>query len=68
MSNYNLPSGATAREIETVGDITCIGYSSIGDLSTAETWSIKKIETVGDAVSITYADGAWSDRLTLTYK
>ncbi len=60
-------------QVDSVGNVTYIGYAEPGaDVGVAE-WAIKKIEEAGQDVSITWADGdsslnnIWDDRLILTY-
>ncbi len=60
-------------QVDTVGSTTYIGYAVPGTLTSAATWSIKKIVETANDVSITWADGSdsfdniWDDRLILTY-
>ena len=68
MANWTLPDGGAIRLIDTVGDVKYIGVSQIGEATDSTEWVVQKIETVGTLQSLTYAQGAWDDRLTLTYK
>lgn len=68
MANWELPNGGTIRRIETVGDIKYIGISDIGLETDSTEWVVQKIETIGTTQLLTYAQGAWDDYLTLTYK
>ena len=67
MSKRAIKSGYESMEIEVVGDITYIGLSTIGTSEAVEKWIVKKIEVVGDLTSITFGEGSWADRATLTY-
>lgn len=60
-------SGYESREIEIIGDITYVGSSSIGEAESSDKWVIKKIEVIGGETSIKFVEGAWADRLTLSY-
>lgn len=67
MAKVAIKGGYESREIETVGDITYVGLSTIGEPSDSAQWIVKKIETVGDLTTITFSEGAWDNRATLTY-
>ena len=53
--------------------VTYVGEASIRSSEAAPVWRIKKLETVGSVLSITWADGnmsfdnVWNDRATLSY-
>ena len=53
--------------------VTYVGEASIRSPEAAPVWRIKKLETVGSVLSITWADGnmsfdnVWNDRATLSY-
>lgn len=53
--------------------VTYVGEASIRSPEAAPVWRIKKLETVGSVLSITYADGnqnfdnVWTNRAALTY-
>lgn len=48
-----------------VSDVTFLGYSAVGELTSSTEWWIKKIDE--STKTISRAEGSWDDRLTLTY-
>ena len=66
MADFMLPVGSTVRAIDdtTTADTTYLGYSEIGEAKNSDKWVIKKVTTT----DILYTEGAWDDRVTLTYK
>lgn len=60
-------------QVDSVGSTTYLGYANPGTLTSAATWSVKRVVETGNDASITWADGAnefvniWDDRLSLTY-
>lgn len=66
MNNFSKPTGATLKEVKEEGDIIYIWYAAIGAEASDPTSLINKIDTSIGVVS-SWAEGAWSDYLTLEY-
>jgi len=62
-----------AVRVDAVGTISYIGEALAGSATNAAAWRIKKLEEVGNDVTVTWADGntnfdnIWDNHLTLTY-
>lgn len=63
-----------ATRVDTASaSITYVGESATNVAESAAAWQIKKLETVGTVLKITWADGndlydnVWTDRASLTY-
>lgn len=58
---------------QATADILYVGVADIGSSNASAVWQIKKVETVGNVTTTTYADGnsnfdnVWNNRATLTY-
>lgn len=46
-----------AQKITVVGDILYIASAVVGSLQSAAVWSVKKIDTTGGNIVVTWADG-----------
>ena len=64
--NAGIPTGLTVRFIDEGATVTYIGYALVGTL-VSEEHQIKKINSSINPIVITYARGAWTDRLALAY-
>ena len=60
-------------QVDTVGNVTYLGYAQPGTVTSSATWAIKRIIETGNDASIMWADGdrvydnTWDDRLILSY-
>ena len=68
MNNFQIPTGYTARKQEELATITYVGYSELSTATDSGEWVVQKIEIAGAITTISYGQGAWDDRATLTYK
>jgi hypothetical protein len=73
-----LPVASSSLNFSTILDeasasVSYVGNAAIGSLTSAASWQIKKIETIGTELIITWADGnanfdnVWDDRATKVY-
>ena len=65
---------ALIADSATTSDVTYVGMATIGTITSAASWQVKKIdETVTDVATITWADGndsydnIWDNRAALSY-
>jgi hypothetical protein len=72
-STYSVDTTYSIRVDDASSTVTYVGEAPIKSPDAAPVWRIKKLETLGTVLSITWADGnqsfdnVWSDRLTLSY-
>ncbi len=68
-----MDSQKSIRVDDATSTVTYVGDAAIGVGESDATWRIKKLETVGTVLKITWADGnerydnVWADRASLTY-
>lgn len=61
------------RVDDATSTVTYIGEAPLNASESSSVWRIKRLETIGNILSITYADGdqnfdnVWIDRASLTY-
>ena len=66
-------SEKTLRVDDATATVTYVGEAAIGLSESEAFWKIKKLETVGSVLKITWADGnenydnVWANRTGLTY-
>ena len=66
--SFEIPSQYTVRKIDySVANITYIGYSNINN-NDDENWILQKIDETTEITNITYGEGSWNNRYSLTYK
>jgi len=66
-------SNKSIRVDDATSTVTYVGDAAINLAESSPNWRIKKLETVGTVLKITWADGnenfdnIWTDRASLTY-
>lgn len=69
----NTPVQSSLRVDEASTTVTYVGDAPLGSDESTATWRIKKLETTGTVLKITWADGnsnfdnVWANRASLTY-
>lgn len=69
-----MDSEKTIRVDDATTTVTYVGTAAIKTDESDPFWKIKKLETVGTVLKITWADGnehydnVWTDRASLTYR
>jgi hypothetical protein len=73
MTRLATPYRATIRIDDASSTITYVGEAAFGQSESNAAWRIKKLETVGSVLKITWADGndsfdnIWDNRATISY-
>jgi hypothetical protein len=72
-TNYSIDGSLASLYVDAGGGVSYLGEAPPGTATSAAKWRIRRITTVGNDVTIEWADGngnfdnVWDDRVSLSY-